>query len=70
MDQSTYNYARFDRYVEDGSEQREFRAFPDLLHAGEAAPEISGVLLDDGAALDLSEAWRQRTVVVEFGSFT
>ena len=64
-----YNYDRFDSYVEGGAEEREFGAFPDLLHAGDVAPEISGVLLD-GASLSLSQVWATRPVVVEFGSFT
>lgn len=65
-----YNYEHFDQYVEDGAEQREFSAFANLLHAGDAAPEISGTLLDDGAHATLSHIWRSRTVVVEFGSYT
>jgi hypothetical protein len=65
-----YNYARFDDYVEHGDEQREFAAFPDLLHAGDPAPDISGTLLAGGEAVALSSIWQQRTVVVEFGSFT
>ena len=65
-----YNYDRFDTYVEDGREEREFGAFPNHLHAGQPAPEISGVLLDERNDLALSEIWRRRTVVVEFGSFT
>ena len=70
MHRSDYNYERFDAYVAGGAEQREFAAFPDHLHAGDQAPEISGVLLDDRNHLALSEVWRRRTVVVEFGSFT
>jgi hypothetical protein len=69
MNGSTYNYERFDDYVANGAEEAEFAAFPDRLHAGDAAPEISGTLLD-GGQLALSEMWRRRTVVVEFGSFT
>ncbi len=33
-----YNYERFDLYVENGEEEREFAAFPNMLHAGERAP--------------------------------
>ena len=61
---------RFDEYVEGGNEQREFAGFPNHLHAGDPAPEISGTLLDDGSAVALSAVWQRRTVVVEFGSFT
>ena len=70
MDATTYNYATFDGYVATGADDREFGAWPDLLHAGSAAPEIAGTLLDDGATLALSSIWKRRTVVVEFGSFT
>jgi hypothetical protein len=70
MTSDGYNYARFDDYVAHGGEQVEFAAFPNLLHAGDPAPEISGILLDDGERVALSSIWRRRTVVVEFGSFT
>jgi hypothetical protein len=70
VDATAYNYAHFDEYVASGAEEREFSAWPNLLHAGDAAPEIAGTLLDDGTELALSSVWRQRTVVVEFGSFT
>jgi hypothetical protein len=66
---SGYNYETFDGYVASGDEQREFAVWPDLLHAGEAAPEIAGTSLD-GEQLALSSVWKRRTVVVEFGSFT
>jgi hypothetical protein len=66
---SAYNYETFDGYVASGAEQREFGAWPSLLHAGEPAPEIAGVLLD-GDQIALSSVWKRRTVVVEFGSFT
>lgn len=70
MPASDYNYERFDTYVADGGEEREFAAFPNHLHAGDPAPEISGLLLNERNHLALSEIWRRRTVVVEFGSFT
>lgn len=70
MTTADYNYARFDDYVEHGGEQREFAAFPDVLHAGGRAPEITGTLLDDGERVALSSIWRRQTVAVEFGSFT
>lgn len=69
-DHVTYNYERFDEYVASGDEQREFAAFPSHLHAGESAPEITGVRLEDGATVQLSQDWARRPVVVEFGSFT
>ncbi len=69
-DAGAYNYDRFDLYVEDARERREFEAFPNLLHAGDPAPEIDGILLDTHDRVTLSHIWRQRTVVIEFGSFT
>ena len=66
----TYNYERFDHYVEHGDEQREFAAFANHLHAGDQAPEIRGFRLDEGTEVALSQEWRRRPVVVEFGSFT
>lgn len=64
-----YNYERFDDYVAGGAEQREFGAFADGLHAGDAAPDIRGVSLD-GSNIPLSQVWSRQPVVVEFGSFT
>ena len=66
---ATYNYERFDDYVETGVDEREFGAFPNLLHAGERAPDGKLMLLD-GAPVRLSELWRRSGVVLEFGSFT
>lgn len=65
-----YNYPTFDGYVASGADRYEFGAWPDLLHAGEPAPEIAGTLLDSGEPLALSSLWKRQTVVVEFGSFT
>lgn len=64
-----YNYDRFDEYVESGVDEREFGAFPDLLHAGERAPD-GELTLFDGDRVRLSELWSRRGVVLEFGSFT
>ena len=66
----SYNYQRFDEYVAAGREHDDFAAFAKLLHAGAGAPEIRGTLLDDGSPMQLSDVWRRRTTVVEFGSFT
>jgi hypothetical protein len=65
----TYNYERFDRYVESGEDEREFGAFPNLLHAGERAPDGELTLLG-AERVRLSELWRQGGIVLEFGSFT
>jgi hypothetical protein len=50
-------------------DEREFGQFPNALHAGERAPD-GELLLLGGSSLRLSEAWRDRGVVLEFGSFT
>jgi len=65
-----YNYERFDEYVETGVDEREFAAFPNMLHAGERAPDGELLRLDDGSRVRLSELWRGAGVVLEFGSFT
>ncbi len=66
---SGYNYERFDEHVAAGEDEREFGGFPNFLHAGERAPD--GELRQlGGSALRLSDLWRQRGVVLEFGSFT
>ena len=64
-----YNYERFDAYVESSDDEREFAAFPNMLLAGERAPDAWLTLLD-GDRVRLSELWRQQGVVLEFGSFT
>jgi hypothetical protein len=66
---SSYNYERFDAYVESGEDEREFGAFPNALHAGERAPDGELALLD-GARVRLSELWSRQGLVLEFGSFT
>lgn len=66
---AAYNYERFDVYVETGEDEREFGAFPNVLHAGERAPDGELTALD-GEPVTLSELWRQQGVVLEFGSFT
>ena len=66
---SGYNYEHFDTYVESGEDEREFSAFPNVLHAGERAPDGEVTVLG-GERVPLSELWRQKGVVLEFGSFT
>ncbi|MDE3025980.1 MAG: hypothetical protein KGI93_10470 [Acidobacteriota bacterium] len=65
----TYNYERFDTYVESGVDEREFAAFPNMLHAGERAPD-GELTRFDGGSVRLSELWRRQGVVLEFGSYT
>ena len=69
MSRAPYNYERFDAYVESGEDEREFGAFPHLLHAGEQAPDGELTSLD-GERVLLSELWSRTGVVLEFGSFT
>ena len=38
---SAYNYERFDVYVESGEDERAFRDFPNMLHAGVHAATIA-----------------------------
>jgi hypothetical protein len=64
-----YNYERFDVYVESGEDEREFGAFPNMLHGGERAPDGELTVLD-GEPVHLSELWRQQGLVLEFGSYT
>jgi hypothetical protein len=66
----TYNYERFDAYVADGGEEADFSAFPNSLHVGDAAPDAVLTALDSGRQERLSDRWRTKTVVMEFGSFT
>ena len=66
---SAYNYEHFDAYVESGEDEREFGMFPNVLHAGERAPDGELVVLG-GERVRLSDLWRRRGLVVEFGSFT
>jgi hypothetical protein len=67
---SGYNYEHFDTYVEGGAELAEFAAFPNHLHVGAPAPDASLTRLDDRDTVRLSDRWRTRTLVMEFGSFT
>jgi hypothetical protein len=64
-----YNYERFDLYVESGADEREFAAFPNMLHAGEPATDGELTRLD-GERVRLSELWHRQGLVLEFGSFT
>jgi hypothetical protein len=66
---AAYNYERFDAYVESGEDEREFGAFPNMLHAGERAPDGELQQLA-GEHVRLSDLWRERGIVLEFGSFT
>ena len=58
-----YNYAVFE-----GTD--DFLAFRTALPVGSPAPDVDVTLADDGAAARLSDFWRDRDLVVEFGSLT
>ena len=66
---SLYNYEHFDACVESGEDEREFGAFPNALHAGERVPDGELIVLG-GERVCLSDLWRRRGLVHEFGSFT
>lgn len=58
-----YNHAAF----EEGSD---FLAFRTALPVGSIAPDITATLLDTGEPVQLSSFWRERDLVIEFGSLT
>jgi len=59
----TYNYAAFG-----GSDQ--FLAFRTILPVGSTAPDFTATLLETGQLVQLSDYWRERDVLIEFGSLT
>ena len=63
VDPTTYNYTIFEG-------QGDFESFPLGPRVGSPAPDFPAVLLDTGQAVRLSDYWRERDVLVEFGSFT
>ena len=67
MTGNDYNYAVFDM----AREQPTIDGFKDLpLRAGMRAPSFVVEDLDTGEPLEMKELWRDRLVVIEFGSFT
>jgi hypothetical protein len=62
-DPTTYNYTVFEG-------QGDYETFPTPLHALLKAPDASAILLDTGQPAQLSDYWRERDVLIEFGSFT
>ncbi|MBI2089470.1 MAG: hypothetical protein HYT78_12135 [Deltaproteobacteria bacterium] len=58
-----YNYSVFV-----GSE--EFVSFRTLLPVGSSAPDFQATLLETGQPMKLSEYWKKRDVLIEFGSLT
>jgi hypothetical protein len=67
---AAYNYPRFDEYVASGEDRADEAAFWASPRAGQSAPDFTLARLGDGAAVRLSDLWRSRPVVLEFGSFT
>jgi hypothetical protein len=65
-----YNYVNFDHHVATGTDIADEVAFGGSFSAGEPAADFSLVRLDDGAQQKLSELWRPKPLVMEFGSFT
>ena len=60
---TTYNYTIFEG-------KGDFDSFPSRAHIGSLAPDFTAILLDTGQPVRLSDYWRERDVVIEFGSFT
>lgn len=62
-DATSYNYTTFEG-------QGDFDSFPSGPRVGSPAPDFSAILLETGQQVHLSDYWRERDVLVEFGSFT
>jgi hypothetical protein len=67
---AAYNYAHFDDYVAGGQDQADEGAFWASPPAGQRAPDFTLLRLGDGTDVRLSDLWRSRPLVMEFGSFT
>jgi len=65
-----YNYAHFDEYVANGGDTGDESAFWASPRAGQRAPDFTLLRLGDGADVALSDLWRSKPLVMEFGSFT
>jgi hypothetical protein len=65
-----YNYARFDGYVAAGDDIADEAAFWASPRAGQRAPDFTLRRLGDSAQVRLSDMWRSKPLVMEFGSFT
>lgn len=60
-----YNYATFE-----ASEEAVFPGFRAALPVGSVAPDVSLTIADTGQTARLSDYWRGRDLVIEFGSLT
>ena len=58
-----YDYSTFV-----GSE--DFLSFRTALQVGSMAPDFTATLLDGNKTVKLSDYWRARDIVIEFGSLT
>jgi hypothetical protein len=67
---AVYNYAHFDDYVAAGGDVADEEAFWASPRAGQRAPDFTQPRLGDGADITLSDMWRSKPLVMEFGSFT
>jgi hypothetical protein len=61
----SYNYATFE-----ASEEAVFPGFRTALPVGSAAPDVAVTIADTGQPAHLSDFWRGRDLVIEFGSLT
>lgn len=68
-DLAAYNYTHFDRHVAEGGHERDEADFRACFHAGEIAEDFTLPRLD-GAGVRLSDLWKSKPLVMEFGSFT
>jgi len=62
-DIEVYNYSVFEG-------QEDFTGFRSLLQIGVRAPDFPATLLETGETVKLSDYWRERDLVIEFGSHT
>jgi hypothetical protein len=67
---ASYNYSRFDEYVAAGGDLADEAAFRASPRAGQPSADFTLPRLSDGTQVRLSELWRSRPLVMEFGSFT
>lgn len=66
MSEDAYNYEHFPPDMDDAV----FARFPSVLRVGERAPDGEVFELATGARRPLSAYWRERPVMIEFGSVT
>ncbi len=59
----TYNYSVFEA-------KEDFVGFRSILKVGMPAPDFTATELETGEQVRLSDYWRERDVLIEFGSFT